>query len=93
MFLRIFIKKHNNMAKINDSHDIIVLAQSPIMSAHTYSEIYGGSAGCTAVINGTSVNVGAASSLFITIRTISGGTGCYLLGVNKDVTNGSPYLY
>lgn len=80
------------MAKINDIHSIIVPAQTPILSAHTYTEIYGGSAGCTIVVNGTTISVGASSNLAIWIRTVSGGTGCYLLGENQDVIQGSPSI-
>ena len=64
------------MPNINDTHSIIVSADAPIFSAHTYTEIYGGSAGCNLRIN-------------IVVNTISGGTGCYLLGDNNNVFNGS----
>lgn len=80
------------MAKINDIHSIIVPAQSPIFSAHTYTEVYGGTNGCTAIINGTSVDVASSSNLAIWVRTISGGTGCYLLGENQNVLQGSNVL-
>jgi hypothetical protein len=80
------------MPRINDIHSIIVPAQSPNLTAHTYTEIYGGSAGCVIVINGVTVNVGAQSNLGLSVRTVSGGTGCYLLGENKDVYLGSPNL-
>jgi hypothetical protein len=40
------------MPRISDIHSIIVPAENPNMSAHTYTEIYGGSAGCNIVING-----------------------------------------
>ena len=73
------------MAKINDVHDIIVLATAPNFTAHTYTEVYGGSAGCTMTLNGTTVAIGIGSSIFINVRTVSGGTGCYLLGVNLNV--------
>lgn len=73
------------MAKVNDVHSVIVPADAPVFSAHSYSELYGGSAGCTAIVNGTSVEIGAASSIFININTISGGAGCYLLGTGRDV--------
>ena len=78
------------MAKINDIHSIIVPAQSPNFTAHTYSEIYGGTAGCTIEINGTVVDVSPSSSLSIWVRSVSGGTGCWLMGDNQDVTQGSP---
>jgi len=80
------------MAIINDIHSIIVSANTPNLTAHTYTEVYGGSAGCTAVINGVTVNVGSQSTIRIKVRTISGGTGCYLLGENQDVFQGSTGL-
>lgn len=80
------------MPKINDIHSVIVPAQSPVFSAHMYTEIYGGTAGCAANINGTIVNVAAQSSISIWVRSISGGTGCYLLGDNQNVYQGSPGL-
>lgn len=80
------------MPKLNDVHSIIVPAQSPVFSAHTYTEIYGGSAGCTANINGTVVSIGSQSSISIGIRSISGGTGCFLLGENQNVALGSTGL-
>ena len=81
------------MGKINEVHSIIVPAESPNFSAHSYTEIYGGSVGCTATINGvTGINIGASSSVFVWVRTISGGTGCYLCGVNQDVIQGSILL-
>jgi hypothetical protein len=80
------------MGKINDVYSVIVPAQSPNFTAHTYSSIYGGSAGCTAIINGVSVSVGATSSIDINIRTLSATTGCFLLGDNQNVYLGSPNL-
>jgi len=80
------------MANINDIHSIIVPANAPIFTAHTYTEIYGGSAGCTMVLNGTTVSVGAQSNIKIWVRTLSGGTGCYLLGEKQDVFQGSSGL-
>jgi pantoate kinase len=76
------------MANISDVHSIIVPAQSPVFSAHTYNEIYGGSAGCTMVLNGVTVNVAAQSSIKIWVNSISGGTGCYLLGEKQNVLQG-----
>jgi len=81
------------MSKINDIYTIIVPAQSAVLTAHTYTEIYGGSAGCTINVNDVNISVGASSNINIAVRTVSGGTGCYLLGDNKDVTQGSPTVY
>jgi hypothetical protein len=88
----IFIKKQTNMPKLNNVHSIIVPAQTPNLTAHTYTEIYGGSAGCTVNINGTLVSIGPQSSISIGVRSISGGTGCFLLGENQDVFLGSTNL-
>lgn len=80
------------MANINDINTIIVSATSANLSAHTYTEIYGGSAGCTATINGVSVNIAAGSNLYIVINSITGGSGCYLLGEKINVFQGSTGL-
>jgi len=80
------------MPRISDIHSIIVAAQNANLTAHTYNEIYGGAGGCTIVINGTTISVGSASNIPIWVRTVSGGTGCYLLGENKDVYVGSTSL-
>ncbi len=78
------------MAKINDIHSIIVPAQSPNFSAHTYSEIYGGTGGCSIVLNGVPMQIADSSNISIWIKSVSGGTGCYLLGENNNVLTGSP---
>lgn len=79
------------MAKINEVHSVMVPVANANFTAHTYTEIYGGLTGCTLTINGTpSLAVGGSSSVFITVRSISGGAGCFLLGVNNDVSLGSP---
>jgi hypothetical protein len=80
------------MPKINDVYTIIVPANTPVFSAHTYSEVYGGGSGCTATINGVSVTIAAGSTLTVLVRTISGGTGCFLLGENNNVYQGSTGL-
>jgi len=89
LFLKIFIRKEFKMANLNDINSVIVPAQSPNLTAHTYNEIYGGSAGCTITVNGVSVSVGASSSINIWVRTVSGGNGCFLLGERQDVFQGS----
>jgi hypothetical protein len=80
------------MPRINDIHSIIVPAESPNLTAHTYTEIYGGTSGCAININGVGINVASSSNIPIWIRSVSGGTGCYLLGENKNVYQGSPIL-
>lgn len=76
------------MANINDIHSIIVAAESANLTAHTYNEIYGGTAGCSMVVNGVTLNVGATSNVKVWIKSISGGTGCYLLGEKMNVLQG-----
>ena len=80
------------MSKHNDNYTIIVLATAPIFTAHTYTEIYGGSAGCTITVNDVVIAMGGASSISVWVRTVSGGAGCFLLGVNQNVTQGSTQL-
>lgn len=80
------------MPRISDIHSIVVPAQSANLTAHTYTEIYGGTGGCTINVNGTSIAVAESSNIPIWIRSVSGGTGCYLLGENINVFTGSPNL-
>jgi hypothetical protein len=80
------------MAKINEVHSVFVPADQPNLTAHTYTEIYGGPTGCTMTVNGKVLNMGGSSSVFLNVGSISGGVGCFLFGVEKDVVNGSPYL-
>ncbi len=80
------------MAKINEVHSVCVPCSEANFTAHTYTEIYGGPTGCTMTVNGRILNMGGSSSIFLAVNTVSGGIGCYLLGVEKDVVNGSPYL-
>lgn len=77
------------MAKVYDVHSIIVAAADADLVNHSYTEIYGGAAGCSITVNGTAITMGGSSSVFITINTVSGGTGCFLLGSHKEVFNGS----
>lgn len=77
------------MANFNDVNTIIVAAGSANLSAHTYTQIYGGSAGCTMNVNGVTLSVGASSSVNIVVNSVSGGTGCFLLGERVNVFNGS----
>lgn len=69
------------MPLLNDMHSIIVPAGSANFTAHSYTEIYAGS-NSTPVINGQSITMAAGSSIKVVIKSISGGTGCFLLGEN-----------
>jgi hypothetical protein len=80
------------MAKINEIHDVIVSAQTANLTAHTYTEIYGGTSGCSIKVNGVNIEVASSSNINIWVRSVSGGSGCWLLGFDKNVYNGSPNL-
>lgn len=81
------------MAKIYDVHSVIVAVGDADFTSHAYTEIYGGSTGCSITINGTPISMGPSSSLFIAVRNVSGGSGCYLLGSHKHVFNGNDNLF
>ena len=81
------------MPRISDIHSIIIPAQNANLTAHTYTEIIGGLNGCEMIVNGVYLNVAAQSNIPLWIRSISGGTGCWLLGENKNVFNGSPNVF
>ena len=79
------------MPRISDIHSVIVPANQPNFSAHTYSEIYGGGqTGCTMTVNGVYLEVAASTNIPLWVRSISGGAGCWLLGEKMDVYQGSP---
>ncbi len=81
------------MAKINDIHSLIVPVANANLTAHTYTEVFGGSAGCTISINSSPpISIGASSNIGIWVRNFSGGTGCFFLGEFKDVVLGSQVL-
>lgn len=67
------------MPLLNDIHSIIVPVDSANFTAHSYTEIYCGS-NATPTINGVSVTMAAGSSIKLKVFSVSGGTGCYLLG-------------
>jgi len=80
------------MANFSNIHYVIVSAQTANLTAHTYTEIYGGSAGCNITVNGVNISVGSSTNLNIWIKTVSGGSGCWLLGTNQNVYQGSTNL-
>ena len=80
------------MGNKTNVYSVIVPAEDANLLAHTYSEIYGGKIGCKIVLNDISVDVGPSSSINVLINTVSGGVGCYLLGDNSNVYQGSIIL-
>ena len=79
------------MPLLNDIHSIIVAAGSANFSAHSYTEVYAGAAS-TPVVNGVSMSMAAGSSIKIKVKSISNGTGVYLLGETIDNTFDNPIL-
>ena len=78
------------MARISDIHSFMVPAQSADTTNYQYTEIVGGLTGCTILVNSVLVNVAAQSNIILRIRTLSGGTGCWVGGDKNDVFTGSP---
>lgn len=64
--------------------DIIVPAQSPEISAHTYTSIYGGASGCNIKVNGRDIVIPDGKTIFGVVNEVSSGNGCFLLGNLKD---------
>jgi hypothetical protein len=80
------------MANFSNIHDVIVSAQTANLTAHTYTEIYGGTGGCSITVNGVNILVASSTNLNIWVKTVSGGSGCWLLGTNQNVYQGSTNL-
>ena len=69
--------------------DIVDKAETPNFDLNKYGAIYGGSAGCSVTLNKTDLEIAPGSIVVLNVKTISGGSGCYLLGVRLDVVLGS----
>jgi surface protein len=74
------------MSTINGLNQFLVPAQDGFLYQLFYNTVYGGNTGCTININGTDVQMGPKSSINILVRSVSGGTGCFLGGDR-------PYIY
>lgn len=73
------------MALSNKPNSFLVPAQYGNIYNLYYNRVSGGNIGCNITINGINVNMARNSSIDITIKTISGGDGCYLSGDLPDV--------
>ena len=72
---------------------IIHAASGATPECYVYLQVYGGTGGGSAIINGTPINVGAGSTIDITVKSITGATGnVYLLGMPRNVLEGSNTL-
>lgn len=81
------------MPTTNGLNQFLVPAQDGFLYQLFYNKVYGGNTGCTIVINGTTVQMGATSSIDILVETISGGTGCFLSGDRPYVYGGDSNQY
>ncbi len=82
------------MPTINGLNQFLVPAQDAFLYQLIYNKVYAGNTGCTVNINGTTVDMGANSSIDILVETISGGTGCLLSGDRPYVFGDLPqYKY
>jgi surface protein len=81
------------MPTTNGLNQFLVPAQDAFLYQLFYNKVYGGNTGCTVVINGATVQMGANSSIDILVETISGGTGCLLSGDRPDVYGGDSNQY
>lgn len=79
------------MSIYNQIYSIIVPAGSANFTAHTYCQIYA-SAAATPTVNGQAISMAAGSVLNITIRSISNGTNCFLLGDNANLSGEGPII-
>jgi hypothetical protein len=81
------------MSSFHGYFPIIHAASGATPECHTYLKVYGGTGGGSAIINGLPINVGAGSTIDITVKSITGVTGnVYLLGMKKNVLEGSNTL-
>lgn len=81
------------MSSFHGIPSIIHPASGATLSAYTYIEVYVGTGGGSATINGMSFILSEGSSISIMIRSISDVVGnIYLLGLPINVFQGTPTL-
>ncbi len=81
------------MSAFNAIPPIIHPASGATLSAYTYMQVYAGTGGGSAIINGTSVILAAGSRFDVMINSISSVSGnTYLLGVPINVMLGTSII-
>lgn len=81
------------MSALSSSYSVVHSASTANLTAFAYYEIYSGSGGGTATVNGTTVSFAEGSNMEVKVRTLSGVSGnLYLLGVPINVVVGSTGL-
>lgn len=68
---------------------VIVPANNPNFTAHTYTQVYGGTGGGSITINNQSITIGAGKIINIIPNSIQSATNCFLLGYYNDGYNES----
>lgn len=79
------------MALHTGVYSIIHAAADADFDNFVYLEVYAG-ADAAPTINGTAVTMAAASTLHLSVKSISATANVYLLGNKRDVTYGTPTL-
>jgi surface protein len=79
------------MPNIN-AHSFIVPAEDGDLYDLNYTEILGGSYGCTMNVNNVLVNVSPYSSFSLNVKSISATTGCYLGGERPWFESGKSFI-
>tara|TARA_R110000772_G_scaffold17946_1_gene49765 strand:+ start:17412 stop:17672 length:261 start_codon:yes stop_codon:yes gene_type:complete len=79
------------MALRSGVFSIIHLSTNADFANYRYYQVYAGAGGAP-VINGVAVTMAAASTLDISIKSISSVAGIYVLGDKKDVIDGAQTL-
>lgn len=82
---------------LHGNRPTIIHAASGVTAAHltafTYYNVYAGTGGGTATVNGTPMALGEASSLSVVVRSIDTVTGeIYVMGDKANVSYGSPII-
>jgi len=81
------------MSSFDGYFPIIHTASGATPECYIYLKVYGGTGGGSAIINNLPINIGAGSTIDITVKSITGVTGnVYLLGMKKNVLEGSNTL-
>lgn len=81
------------MSAFNAIPPIIHPASGATLSAYTYMQVYAGTGGGSAIINGTSVILAAGSRFDVMVNSISNVSGnVYLLGVPINVMLGTSII-
>ena len=81
------------MPRANGIYSFIHDNTQVALSAYTYYEVYAGTGGGVAVVNGTTVNFAEGSNVGVLVRNFNYTSGnIYLLGEKKSVSSAGTYI-